>query len=153
MVERDAAIERLAATCSGEVEHGRQVARLAGRIFEQLAEAVADADRAHELSDGGYLELSCQLLERQRDVAAAESDEEVELPPQLVESTLFGHERGAFTGGQYRRKGKIEMANRDGFRQVMQFWRDTYDQSQDRRHVHGTAGGLTALPSWLSRNR
>ena len=34
---RDAAIERLAAACSGEVEHGRTVAALAGRIFEQLA--------------------------------------------------------------------------------------------------------------------
>ena len=35
---REAAIERLAAACSGELEHGRQVALLAGRIFEQLAE-------------------------------------------------------------------------------------------------------------------
>lgn len=34
---RDAAIERLAAACSGELEHGRKVATLAGRIFEQLA--------------------------------------------------------------------------------------------------------------------
>jgi exopolyphosphatase / guanosine-5'-triphosphate,3'-diphosphate pyrophosphatase len=34
---RVAAIERLAAACSGEVEHGRTVAALAGRIFEQLA--------------------------------------------------------------------------------------------------------------------
>ena len=31
------AIERLAAACSGELEHGRAVAHLAGRIYEQLA--------------------------------------------------------------------------------------------------------------------
>jgi DNA-binding NtrC family response regulator len=33
------------------------------------------------------------------------------LPENLVESDLFGHEKGAFPGAQYRRKGKIEMAD------------------------------------------
>ena len=59
---RDAAIERLAAACSGELEHGRKVAALAGRIYEQLVEplSLAPADRmllecAARLQDVGYV--------------------------------------------------------------------------------------------------
>lgn len=33
------------------------------------------------------------------------------IPEQLVESTLFGHERGAFTGAIFRRKGLFELAH------------------------------------------
>ncbi|MFM7109281.1 MAG: HD domain-containing protein, partial [Planctomycetaceae bacterium] len=61
-VQRDVAIERLAAACSGEAEHGRRVAALAGRIFEQLAEPfdLPPGDRAilecaARLQDVGYV--------------------------------------------------------------------------------------------------
>lgn len=33
------------------------------------------------------------------------------LPPTLFESELFGHERGAFTGALYQRKGRFEIAD------------------------------------------
>ena len=33
------------------------------------------------------------------------------IPESLIESTLFGHERGAFTGAYQRRKGRIEQAS------------------------------------------
>jgi DNA-binding NtrC family response regulator len=33
------------------------------------------------------------------------------MPEGVLESELFGHERGAFTGAQYRRKGKLELAD------------------------------------------
>jgi exopolyphosphatase / guanosine-5'-triphosphate,3'-diphosphate pyrophosphatase len=59
---REAAIERLAAACSGELEHGRTVAALAGRIYEQLAAPLdlPAADRmlletAARLQDVGYV--------------------------------------------------------------------------------------------------
>lgn len=61
-VDRDTAIERFALACSGEPAHGRQVARLAGSIFSQLAErfGMDPADRgtletAARLQDVGYL--------------------------------------------------------------------------------------------------
>lgn len=53
---RESAIERLAATCSGELEHGRQVARLAGRLFEQLA-----AHLGLEPGDRPFLEWAARL--------------------------------------------------------------------------------------------
>jgi len=59
---RDVAIERLAAACSGELEHGRAVALLAGRIFDQLSAPLelVPSDRsllefAARLQDVGYV--------------------------------------------------------------------------------------------------
>jgi transcriptional regulator with GAF, ATPase, and Fis domain len=44
-------------------------------------------------ADGPFIRLNCASL-----------------PPTLVESELFGHERGAFTGADRQRKGRFELA-------------------------------------------
>jgi len=60
--QREQAIERLAAACSGELEHGRTVADLAGRIYEQwsgplklLPEDRPLLETAARLQDVGYV--------------------------------------------------------------------------------------------------
>ena len=60
--DRDAIVERLARNCGVDLEHGRQVARLAGVIFDQLAAPfdLCPTDRplleaAAKLQDVGYL--------------------------------------------------------------------------------------------------
>jgi DNA-binding NtrC family response regulator len=51
-------------------------------------------DRSTTRSSGAFIAVNCAAL-----------------PSELIESELFGHEKGAFTGAAARRKGKFEQAN------------------------------------------
>jgi DNA-binding NtrC family response regulator len=51
-------------------------------------------DRSTARSSGAFVAVNCAAL-----------------PTELIESELFGHEKGAFTGAAARRKGKFEQAN------------------------------------------
>jgi DNA-binding NtrC family response regulator len=51
-------------------------------------------ERSTSRSTGAFVAVNCAAL-----------------PSELIESELFGHEKGAFTGAAARRKGKFEQAN------------------------------------------
>src|SRR6266542_2218060 len=58
-------------------------------------ELVARAVHAHSTrAEGPFVEVNCAAI-----------------PEELIESELFGHERGAFTGAVARRRGKFELAD------------------------------------------
>jgi Nif-specific regulatory protein len=80
-----------------------EVARVAGTNTTVLIrgesgtgkELIAQAIHVHSLRERGpFIKVNCAAL-----------------PETLVESELFGHERGAFTGAQARKKGRFELAH------------------------------------------
>ena len=54
----------------------------------------APSTRCRARRDGPFVEVNCAAI-----------------PEELIESELFGHERGAFTGAVARRRGKFELAD------------------------------------------
>ncbi len=84
-------IARVAATDVTVLIHGES-----GTGKELVARAIHDqsAKREHDPRRGAFVAMNCAAL-----------------PSELIESELFGHERGAFTGAAGQRKGKFELAN------------------------------------------
>ncbi|HKX33057.1 MAG TPA: sigma-54 dependent transcriptional regulator [Blastocatellia bacterium] len=59
---------------------------------ELVARAIHERSRNHR--NGAFIAMNCAAL-----------------PSELIESELFGHEKGAFTGAAAQRKGKFELAH------------------------------------------
>lgn len=83
-------------------------------IYEQIAQVANSMATVLIRGESGTgKELVAQALHygSERRDAAFISVNCAALPENLIESELFGHEKGAFTGAQQQRKGRFELAN------------------------------------------
>ncbi len=115
-VERWVMIRDLSTMRAREAERFEMigVSEVMKRLFEQIAkvaptkgrvlitgesgtgkELIARAIHSHSLlADGAFVKVNCAAI-----------------PPELIESELFGHEKGAFTGAISRKRGLFEIAS------------------------------------------
>jgi len=93
IIGRSGSMQRVFETLSKVVRSDTTVLILgeSGTGKELVAEAVHANSRRH---DGPFVKLNC-----------------VAIPQTLLESELFGHEKGSFTGAHQRKIGKFELAN------------------------------------------
>jgi transcriptional regulator with GAF, ATPase, and Fis domain/tetratricopeptide (TPR) repeat protein len=80
------AVSRVAPTSSTVLLQGET-----GSGKELFARAIHQASK---VSEGPFIQINCAAI-----------------PAELIESELFGHERGAFTGAIARKPGRLELAN------------------------------------------
>src|SRR6185369_14326440 len=133
-IEKPLSLEKTLVTVTRALEHGRlerENATLRARLDqrteiigesapiralrEQIAIAAPSSGRVLIHGENGS---GKELVARAIHALSARADQpfvEVNcaaIPEELIESELFGHERGAFTGALARRRGKFETADR-----------------------------------------
>ena len=132
-IEKPLSLEKTLITMSRALEHGRlerENAVLRSRLDER-AEIIGESDVMRRLRDhiataapstgrvlihgenGSGKELvarAIHALSARREAPFVEVNCAA-IPEELIESELFGHERGAFTGALARRRGKFETAD------------------------------------------
>jgi two-component system, NtrC family, nitrogen regulation response regulator NtrX len=132
-IEKPLSLEKTLITMSRALEHGRlerENAALRARL-EERAEIIGESDVMRRLREhiataapstgrvlihgenGSGKELvarAIHALSARREAPFVEVNCAA-IPEELIESELFGHERGAFTGALARRRGKFETAD------------------------------------------
>jgi len=114
------ALEREVARLRGELQERRDAAPLKGstramqEVFKQIATvALSDAPVLIRGESGTGKELVARTIHAssRRGTGPFEPIDCGALPENLLESELFGYERGAFTGAVSRKPGRIELAH------------------------------------------
>src|SRR2546425_70947 len=131
-VEKPLSLEKILVTVSRALEHARLERENAAlrASFEQRAEIVGESAAIRALRDQiataapttgrvlihGENGSGKELVARAIHVQSARRERSfvevncAAIPEELIESELFGHEKGAFTGALARRRGKFELA-------------------------------------------
>lgn len=128
VLQIDGLIKQRTATLATEYEELKEALRSEGQVYgilgqsEPLRKAVAKALRASKSSATVLMvgESGCgkERFARMIHLASDRRDSPfvclncAAIPEDLLESELFGHEKGSFTGATASRPGKFEMANR-----------------------------------------
>jgi two-component system nitrogen regulation response regulator NtrX len=102
---------------AGLAEEDRMIGSSPGiqRVRELIEQSAASDARILILGENGTgKELVAREIHRQSSRASGPFVEVncASIPETLIESELFGHEKGSFTGALNRRKGKFELAHR-----------------------------------------
>ena len=98
------------------IDYGEIVgtSRSLGEVFKQIAQVSGTDTSVLILGESGtgkeLVARSIHNLSPRKDKILVKVNCAA-LPPNLIESELFGHEKGAFTGAVDRRTGKFELAN------------------------------------------
>lgn len=107
--------EVLEASCITEHSHKLRGSSEAMQIVHELVNQVAPTDSTILITgeSGTGKELAARSIHRasKRSSKPFVSINCAAIPDGLMESELFGHERGAFTGADVKRKGKFELAD------------------------------------------
>ncbi len=105
--EAPAAASGVSATLIGEAPAMQEVFRAIGRLSQSNITVLITGE------SGTGKELVAQALHEHSPRADKPfiAINTAAIPKDLMESELFGHERGAFTGAQNQRKGRFEQAN------------------------------------------
>jgi DNA-binding NtrC family response regulator len=106
-------VEGLRELTEGRWEMVGKSAAMAG-LFSQIAKVAPTRTRVLITGESGTgKELVARALHRESALRAKPFVKVncAAIPPELIESELFGHERGAFTGASARKKGLFEMAD------------------------------------------
>jgi DNA-binding NtrC family response regulator len=108
-----AEVEGLRAAAMGQWEMVGKSAAMAA-LFAQITKVAPTRTRVLITGESGTgKELIARAIHREstlRDRAFVKVNCAA-IPPELIESELFGHERGAFTGASQRKKGLFELAD------------------------------------------